>query len=93
MEHINHEVDRALANNVVKGAAVALLQKPDYNPGQRGIAVNVCALAELLKVVACGDLILSYTTRSNVQGLDDQSQDRQGIRRPNDGHINLNVAT
>ena len=44
MEHIAHEVDHALANNVVKGDAVALLQKPDYDPDLREIAVNVCAL-------------------------------------------------
>ena len=44
MEHIAHEVDRALANNVVKGDAVALLHKPDYDPDLREIAVNVCAL-------------------------------------------------
>ena len=56
MEHIDHEVDRALTNNVVKGAAVALLYKPDYDPDQREIAVNVCALAELMKAVACGQL-------------------------------------
>ena len=75
MEHIDHEVDRALTNNVVKGAAVALLHKPDYDPDQREIAVNVCALAELMKTVACGNLILSYTLHSNVQGLDSQSQE------------------
>ena len=69
MEHIDHEVDRALANNVVKGDAVALLPKPDYDPDQREIAVNVCALAELMKAVACGNLILSYTLYSNVSGL------------------------
>lgn len=75
MEHIDHEVDRALANNVVKGDAVALLPKPDYDPDQREIAVNVCALAELMKAVACGNLILSYTLYSNVSGLDSQSQE------------------
>lgn len=75
MEHIDHEVDRALANNVVKGDAVALLPRPDYDPDQREIAVNVCALAELMKAVACGNLILSYTLYSNVPGLDSQSQE------------------
>lgn len=75
MEHIDHEVDRALANNVVKGAAIALLHKPDYDPDQQEIAVNVCALAELMRAAACGNLILSYTLHSNVQGLDSQSQE------------------
>lgn len=56
MEHIDHEVDRALANNVVKGDAVALLHKLNYDPDQREIAVKVCALAELMKAVACGQL-------------------------------------
>lgn len=56
MEHIDHEVDRALANNVVKGDAVALLHKPNYDPDQREIAVKACTLAELMKAVACGQL-------------------------------------
>lgn len=75
MEHIDHELDRALTNNVVKGATVALLHKPDYDPDQREIAVNVCALAELMKAVTCGNLILSYTLHSNIQGLDSQSHE------------------
>ena len=68
-----HITASVLSNNVVKGAAIALLHKPDYD--QQEIAVNVCALAELMKAAACGNLILSYTLHSNVQGLDSQSQE------------------
>lgn len=70
MEHIDHELNHALANNVVKGAMVALLHSPNYEPDQLEIAHNVCGAAELLKAVACGDLILSFTLRSGVKNLD-----------------------
>ena len=33
MEHSDHELDHALANSVVKGALVALLHTPNYEPG------------------------------------------------------------
>lgn len=70
MEHLDHELDHALANNVVKGALVALLHTPNYEPDQREITYNVSGLAELMKAVACGNLILSFTLRSGVKNLD-----------------------
>lgn len=56
----DQRLDRALTNNIVKGKAVAILSKPDHEPDEREIARGVCAVAELLKAISCGDIIVSY---------------------------------
>lgn len=82
MEHLDHELGHALANSVIRGALVALLHTPNYEPGQLEIARNVCGLAELMKAVACGNLILSFMLRSGVKNLDGQSADPTALLLP-----------
>jgi DNA (cytosine-5)-methyltransferase 1 len=61
MQCNSHDVDHALTNNVVNGDAVAVLHKPNHEHDEYEITLNVCALAELMKAIACGELTLSYT--------------------------------